>query len=155
SVVVWTTDHPNSSRHDIHAQRFFPNGTKNGEEFVVSNPDVFASDSRHPRVAMNSSGEFAVVWEDHGVSPSPGSQDFFFVEGKYYDSAGKPTSGLQFDIDGGGVFDVSRRPAHAPDVAMDIFGNVVVSYTRDASSTDRNVRARAFDRNFLHRLSDI
>src|SRR5262245_28007368 len=44
SVVVWTTDHPNSSRHDIHAQRFFPNGTKNGEEFVVSNPDVFASD---------------------------------------------------------------------------------------------------------------
>src|SRR4051794_15802861 len=38
SVVVWTTDGVNGpSVHDIHAQMFFSNGSKKGQEIVVNN----------------------------------------------------------------------------------------------------------------------
>src|SRR5438067_8592089 len=55
SVVVWTTDGVGSSQHDIHAQRFFPDGSKNGLEILVNN---LHDENHKPRVAMNSSGEF-------------------------------------------------------------------------------------------------
>jgi hypothetical protein len=147
SVVVWTTPRATGSGTDIHAQMFFPDGTKKGSDMVLNN---FSDNNHHPRVAMNSSGEFVVVWEDDGFFPSPGGP-YHQIEFKTFDSTGKVFNAFQHELEDGTSTGVFKRD---PDVAMDLFGNFVISYTEDVGTTDRNVRAVEYDRNF-NRLSLI
>src|SRR5262249_59792110 len=64
SVVVWTTDVTTGAQHDIRAQMFKPDGTKKGSEILVNLPHDARFDESAPKVAMNSNGEFVVVWQD-------------------------------------------------------------------------------------------
>src|SRR5262249_33449934 len=98
-----------------------------------------------------SSGELVVVWQKDGFIPSPGSAPTHEIEFKTFDSAGNVFNDFEHDLQDGTGLAVFKRD---PDVAMDLNGNFVISYTEDVGTTDRNVRAVEYDRNF-NRLSLI
>jgi hypothetical protein len=148
SVVVWTTNGiGGGSTHDIHAQMFNPNGTKRGFEFLVNEARV---ENRLPKVAMNNQGEFVVAWE-RSITFVDGTvaNNTSTIESRFFDSAGHPTE--QHDQVASDFLAVGDRQ---PAVAIDLFGNYVISYTEGTLTTDRNVRAKEFDRNHTL-LSDI
>lgn len=74
-IVVW--QHNNGTDNDIFAQRFNSNGTPNGSEFIVNNDTI--DEQINPRVAMDDSGRFVIVWE--GVDLDQGG-----IYAKLYDA---------------------------------------------------------------------
>ncbi len=130
SVVVWT-DTFSSSDHDIRAQRFNSFGGKTGPEIVVS----FSSlDEGSPAVAMDGAGEFVVTW----VQTVPGGDTN--VVARRFDPNGMPVGDVV--PVGVGTFKES-----SPDVAMDLRGDFVVSYTRNTNNNNLDVFAKQFNRN--------
>ncbi len=66
-VVVWATQGQTLGySYDIHAQLYNYGGNRVGSEFLVNMANDPGRDGweQHPAVAMNSSGEFIVAWED-------------------------------------------------------------------------------------------
>ncbi|MDA0282855.1 MAG: DUF4347 domain-containing protein [Planctomycetota bacterium] len=84
-VVVWEGSAPGDA-NGIHAQRFNAAGTKVGTEFTVN--DTTTGTQSEPSVAMNSSGQFVVVWDDGGG-----------VHARTYEADGTGGSGSQFNVD--------------------------------------------------------
>jgi hypothetical protein len=128
SVVVWT-DTYSSTDHDIRAQRFNSFGGASGPEIVVSFSGL---DEGSPAVAMDDQGRFVVTWVQ-----------------KY---AGGDTNVVarQFDSDGNAVGDLIAVGAGTfresdPDVATDLAGNFVVSYTRDTNNNNPDVFAKRYN----------
>jgi hypothetical protein len=129
-VVVWTDTFSNSD-HDIRAQRFNSFGGKIGPEMVVS----FSSlDEGSPAVAMNGLGEFVVAW----TQALPGGDTN--VVARRFDPNGNPVGDVV--PVGVGTFKES-----SPDVAMDLAGNFVVSYTRNTNNNNLDVFAKRYNRN--------
>ncbi len=88
-VVVWESDmDPNVSivNYDVFGQWFDSTGMPIGGEFQINT--YTTGDQDYPRVAMNGSGEFIVVWES---SLQDGSGDGIFAQ--RYDSAGGALGG--------------------------------------------------------------
>jgi len=119
-VVVWQGPPSEFEKEeDIFIQQFDPNGQPIGDELLVNS---FTQDKqRYPKVAMDRSGAFVVVWESE-----------------------KPEAGITvvscqlFDVNGlavGEEFDVNM-PADCryPDIAMDPNGNFVIVWMEDRSS---------------------
>ena len=127
SVAVWVDTNSNTD-NDIRAQLYNSNGGRTGPEIVV---DYSTIDSGEPAVAMDSRGNFVVTWTNF----LPGGNSD--VEGRVYNSAGTPVTGI-FAVANTG------RPEHASDVAMDANGNFVVSYTFDYSSSDQDIYAQRY-----------
>ena len=67
-VVVWTSDGQDGSGLGIFGQRFDATGTPVGNEFSVNT--FTTGDQDMPRVAMETTGEFVVVWESAGQDGS-------------------------------------------------------------------------------------
>src|SRR4051794_18134776 len=128
SVVVWT-DTFSSSDRDIRAQRYNSFGTKTGPEIVVSSSPL---DEGSPAVAMDGQGRFVVTWVERLASGDTN------VVARQYDPAGN-TTGNQIPV-GAGTFRESD-----PDVAMDLSGNFVVSYTRDTNNNNPDVFAKRYN----------
>jgi hypothetical protein len=127
-VVVWT-DTFSSSDHDIRAQRFNSFGGRIGPEIVVS----FSSlDEGSPAVAMDAAGEFVVTW----VQTQPGGDTN--VVARRFDPNGNAVGGV---IPVG----VGTFREHDPDVAMDLAGDFVVSYTRDTNNNNPDVFAKQYN----------
>ncbi|MBI9038750.1 MAG: T9SS type A sorting domain-containing protein [Bacteroidales bacterium] len=61
-VVTWV-DKRNSWKWDIYAQRFSNDGTALGNNFKV-NTDTTNEEQEHPTVAIDSCGNFVIVWAD-------------------------------------------------------------------------------------------
>jgi hypothetical protein len=57
-VVTW---HGQAAGNDIFAQRYHSDGTKNGEEFNVSQAD---GDQQYPKAGVDSQGNFIIAWTD-------------------------------------------------------------------------------------------
>ncbi len=92
-VVAFTSfgkDNPASfTQSGVFARRFDSAGVALGTEFQVN---VFTTgDQTFPDVAMQPSGGFVVVWQDHEQAGKPG------ILGRLYDATGAPDSG-EFDI---------------------------------------------------------
>jgi len=78
-----------STESGIFARRFNSSGAALGNEIQVN---VFtAGDQTLPDVAMQPSGGFVVVWQDHEQAGAPG------IFGRLYDATGAPDGG-EFDI---------------------------------------------------------
>ena len=123
-------------REDIFAQRFDPNGSAAGGEFLVNS----YTDGQQllPCAAMNDDGTFIIVWESSNIT-TEGDKAIY---GRLYDS-----NGVEF----GAEFLVNAESAvcRYPDVAADANGNFAVVWMEDKSSN--SIMGRLFDPNGMPR----
>jgi hypothetical protein len=96
-VITWSSKGQDSGdSYGIYAQRYDAAGTPVGAEFRVNT--ITANDQEHASVALDSGGNFVVIWSGNG--PGDGSGVF----GQVYQAAGitvSPTAGLQTNEAGG------------------------------------------------------
>jgi hypothetical protein len=118
-VVTWQSNDGND--WDIFAQQFDPNGQPLGGELVVNT--YTQGKQQCPKVAMNTSGAFVVVWESEKpeVENTVVSCQLFDVNGL--------AAGEEFEAN---LIDGCRYP----DVAMDPNGKFAVVWMEDGSSNN-------------------
>ncbi|MEZ0374632.1 MAG: hypothetical protein ACAI44_36430 [Candidatus Sericytochromatia bacterium] len=149
-VVTWTAYEESSFRiarretypSDIYARRYKASGTPKDSAFLVNtyttNTQVF------PDVAVDSDGDFVIVWENNYDSTSYNT--VANIHGQRYSSSGS-ARGDEFVINepdtNGGNWD------HFPAVAMDQDGDFVVvwpDYDQDAEISDYLIRGRRYSK---------
>jgi hypothetical protein len=91
-VVVWMSDSV-TNYNSIQGQRYNSAGTAQGSEFQVDS--YTAGSPVYPEVAMDSDGDFVVVWHSWGSGGN--DNDGSSVQGQRYDSAGM-AQGNQFQV---------------------------------------------------------
>jgi hypothetical protein len=128
SVVVWT-DEFSPLDHDIRAQRFNSFGGRMGPEILVSFSNL---DEGSPHVAMDDRGRFVVTWVQ---ALSGGDTN---VVARRFDSNGNPAGDL-IQVGAGTFQEID------PDVAMDLTGNFVVSYTRNTNNNNPDIFAKRYN----------
>ena len=115
-VVVWHG--PGANEEDIFAQRFDANGLPLGDELTINS--YTDNGQLYPRVGMNGTGRFVVVWESNKVVSGP---DVWVAACRVYDNNGVPI---------GEEFEVSLLlQCRYPDVAMDGKGDFAVVWMQD------------------------
>jgi hypothetical protein len=129
-VVVWHSEvHPLGD--DVLGQRYDPDGTPLGGEFMVNT--TRRGGSRRPAIAADPDGNFVVVWmaSQQGVSA---------LHAQRFDASGSAL---------GGEFLVNTSTSGIktdPSLASDEDGNFVVSWTsRDLGGSESEILARRFD----------
>jgi S-layer homology domain len=142
-VVVWTNAAPqDGSGYGVFGQRFDAAGNKLGSEFPVNTQT--ADQQWFQDVAMNSSGDFVVVWSSQPENPCPpiipncamGPE----VWGQRYGSDGLP-QGAEFHVN-----QYTTSAQHVPRVGMDAAGNFVVTWFSYGQTGEfYDVLARRFD----------
>ena len=124
-VVVWEDDSKGPKDiYEIYARGFYLGGCEKFGDFRV-NQDSSRQQLR-PDVAMDSDGNFVVVWEDD----SKGDKDIYQI----YAAGFKPDGNRLFDD-----FTVNQDSSGQqlrPDVAMDLSGNFVVVWEDDSNEYD-------------------
>lgn len=124
-VVTWDGDPKLASQDDIHARLFDPTGMPLGEQFIVNTTRDGAQ--QYPQAAMNSRGEFVIVWESR-VDPDDANEREVF--GQRFDNLGQPL-GDEFQLN-----TVVEGDQRYPAVAMREDGRFVAvwqSYGQDGS----------------------
>ena len=132
-VVVWSSLGQDGSYWGVFGQRFDRTGVPAGPEFQVNTYTWLPQGD--PSVAMDSAGNFVVVW---GSSGQDGSGSGVF--GQRFDETGTPLSS-EFQVNTHTPYDQG-----APSVASDPNGDFVVvwsSYAQDGSGT--GLFGRRFD----------
>ena len=133
-VVVWASNGSagtDTSEESIQAQRFDSDGNPVGVEFQVN---TYTTDEQtDPMVAMDSLGNFVVVWESYGSDGT--DDDYNSVQGQLYDSDGDPVGG-EFQVN---TFTTSRQESVA--VAADGQGNFIVVW----QSNLENIQGQIYD----------
>ena len=131
--MVWASDGQDGDKAGIFAQRFDNTGAKVGGEFQVNT--YTTSYQYNPAVAMDSSGNFVVVWGSDGQDGSG-----IGIFGRRYDSAGAARGG-EFQVNVTTSGDQGQ-----PDVASDASGNFVVVWTAaNLDGSAYGVAGRRFD----------
>ena len=112
-VVVWNSSAQDGDGKGVYGQRYNAAGVAQGSEFPVNTyttgHQTFAS------VAMDSDGDFVVVWESYGQDGSSSG-----IYGQRYNAAGV-AQGSEFPVN---TYTTSRQDD--PSVAMDADGDFVV-----------------------------
>ncbi len=121
-VVVWVADREGDC--DVVARRFDAAGAPLTEEIPVAGAaGVFESD---PRIAMNSTGAFVIVWTNRYGDSYTGRN---YAAARLYGADGSPVSD---------PFEISDRPQQRwPDVAIDETGRFVVAWSRMGDTYNR------------------
>ncbi len=131
-VIVWESMNiPEQDKKAICGQLYDSNGAKFGPEFVINEE---ASDSRYPDVAMETEGNFAIVWMRDKSSNS--------IIGRLYNADGTAKT-EPFEVSTIRFSSVTR-----PSIAMDKNGNFVVAWDGDpnlAGLDDIHARRYGFD----------
>jgi hypothetical protein len=86
-VVVWRSagsSGGDTSGYSIQGQRYNSAGTAQGSQFQVNS--YTTSDQQHPDVALDSDGDFVVIWRSAGSSG--GDTSGYSIQGQRYNSAG-------------------------------------------------------------------
>jgi hypothetical protein len=120
-VVVW--EGPYAGDHAIFGQRFDSTGATVGTEFIAST--VGHRLKEKAQVAMDATGNFTVVWENHDFDGSGEG-----VAAQRYDNTGAPV-GTEFQVN---TYTTDDQEHTA--IAMDAAGNFIVvwdSYGQDGS----------------------
>jgi hypothetical protein len=123
-VVVWRSQNQDGSNYGIFAQRYASAGAPLGPEFRVNT--YTTSSQRDPAVALNTAGNFMVIWNSFGQDGSAGG-----IFGQRYASAGAPL-GPEFRVN-----TYTTNEQLVPSVATDFSGNFVIvwqSSAQDGSS---------------------
>ncbi len=119
-VVVWTSDGEDGDGLGVFAQLYHADGSAVGGEIPVGT--TTAGDQSNPKVAMDATGDFVVVW----TSSSP---DGLGVFARRFKADGTPASGeLAVDVfvPGSGALTGDRSE---PSVGMNATGRFVVAWT--------------------------
>jgi len=122
-VVTWSSYNQDGSGWGVYAQRYSANGAAQGGEFRVNTTTV--GDQMHARVAMDSTGNFVVVWQSYGQDGSG-----WGIYAQAFTSLGVRQCG-EFQVN-----NTSAGDQEYPAIAMNGTGNFVVtwsSYGQDGS----------------------
>ena len=103
-VVAWVSDNQDGSGTGVYVQRFDAAGQRVGGELLVNT--TIAGDQTAPAVAIADGGAFVVAWQS-------GDVDGQGIYAQRFDANGESVGGEIL------VNPTTRRPAAAPDVAMD------------------------------------
>jgi hypothetical protein len=123
-VVVWESNGSagtDTSEESIQAQRFDSNGNPVGSEFQVNTNTL--DEQSNPVVAMDSLGNFVVVWESYGSDGT--DDDYNSIQGQLYDVDGDPVGG-EFQVN---TYTTGRQEDVA--VTADGLGNFIVVWESD------------------------
>jgi Ca2+-binding RTX toxin-like protein len=112
-VVVWTSFGQDGEGYGIYAQRFNASGVAQGTEFRVNT--TTAGDQQHASVAMDSDGDFVVLWESYESGKG------YDIYAQRYSAAGV-AQGTEFQI-------------NSPDPGAQRFGSVAMDADGDFVST--------------------
>ena len=141
-VVVWHSRGSygtDTSSWSVQAQRYDAGGTAVGTQFQVNS--YTTGWQNDPAVALDSEGDFVVVWTSDGSSGT--DTNYASVQAQRYDASGTPVGG-QFQVNS-----YTTLYQFDPAVALDSEGNFVVVWTSDGSSgTDTSfasVQAQRYD----------
>jgi hypothetical protein len=140
-IVIWQSSGSSggdTSFDSIQGQRYNSAGTAQGSQFQVNS---YSSDFQFlAAVAMDSDGDFVVVWYSNGSNGSDSS--FSSIQGQRYNSAGT-TQGSQFQVNS-----YTTSYQFAPAVAMESSGDFVVVWQSDGSSgsdsDDESIQGQRF-----------
>ena len=113
-VIVWQSFNQDGSSYSIYAQRYNNTGAAQGAEFRVNT--YTTSNQRDPSVAMDSDGDFVVVWR----SFQDGSGDGIYAQ--RYDNTGA-AQGAEFRVN-----TYTTNYQLRPSVAIDSDGDFVVTW---------------------------
>ena len=117
-VVAWTSDAQDGSSRGVFGQRYAGSGASLGPEFRIN---TFTPGLQEiPRVAVDASGNFVVVWDSGGQDGSSTG-----VFGQRYDSSGSPL-GLEFRAN-----TTTANEQSASSVAVNAAGNFVIVWNGD------------------------
>jgi hypothetical protein len=117
---------------DIYAQRYQSAGVSQGSNFKV-NDDYGTAVQNFPAIAIDSSGKFIIIWEDHRFDLGG---DIYLQR---YSSSGTPVgSNLMVNDDGGTTNQIQ------PTVAMNGSGNSVVTW-QDLRNNNYDIYAQRYD----------
>jgi hypothetical protein len=125
-VVTWTSDGSSgtdTSGFSIQGQRYASDGSLRGAQFQVNT--YTTSNQRVPRVAMDTDGDFVVVWESTGSSGTDSSLDS--VQGQRFASDGSPR-GAEFQVN-----TYTTGGSYTPAVSARADGNFVVAWESQGS----------------------
>ena len=118
-VVTWTDESQDGSQSGVYARRYAADGAALGGEFRVN--QTIAGDQRHSTVAVDSDGDFVIVWSGYGQLDG----NLWDVYAQRYSAAG---------VKRGGEFRINTTAAgnqqHAS-VATAADGSFVVAWTSD------------------------
>jgi hypothetical protein len=113
-VVVWRSTDQDGDGLGVFGQRFDAGGARLGTEFRVNT--ITTGDQWFPSVAMNTGGDFTVVWQ----GPLDGSSDGIF--GQRYDPSGA-ARGAEFRVNS-----YTTSAQWFPSIAMAAGGSFVVTW---------------------------
>ena len=130
-VVAWQG--PGGDQEDVYVRLYDADGQPRSDVFVA--PDDPNDRQLRPRVAVDSNGDFVVVWENRIAD---GNDEIYSVTGRWFSASGRPR-GVSLRLDEG------TGDARYPDVALDARGNAAVTWLRDRDG--KAVFARRFDPN--------
>ncbi|MHC4533615.1 MAG: hypothetical protein ACYS6K_06665 [Planctomycetota bacterium] len=130
--IVWeSVNVPEEGKKTICSQLYDSNGLKIGTEFVVNDG---TSDGRYPDVAMDSQGNFAVVWMQDKSSNS--------IMGRLYNADGSAKA-KPFEVSTIRFSSITR-----PSISMSKEGGFVVAWDGDPELAGLDdIHARMFDPN--------
>ncbi len=130
-VVVWHnsgSSGPDNDSLSIQGQRYASDGTALGGEFQINT--YTTSSQGNPSVAVDSDGDFVVVWRSDGSSGP--DNDSWSIQGQRYASDGAALGG-EFQIN---TYTTSSQ-VH-PSVVVDSEGDFVIVWSSDGSSGPDN-----------------
>jgi hypothetical protein len=130
-VIVWQSAGSNGNDSDgnsIQGRRYDSNGQPLADQFQINS--YTTGNQNDPAVAMNSDGDFVVVWQSFGSDTgSPADTSYGSIQGQRYDSAGFP-QGSQFQVNS-----YTTNSQGFPALALDSDGDFVVTWQSNGSST--------------------
>lgn len=134
-VVTWQSENQfnSNSALDIYAQRYNSVGIPQGSEFKVNS--YTTNNQKDPSIAMDSSGNFIIVWTSNNQTNSNFGDDIY---GQKYNSLGIP-QGSEFRIS-----TTSTNSRSRPIVAMGSVGNFVVVWN-SVIGTYNNIYAKRYN----------
>ena len=133
-VVTWERDQ-GSGLYDIYARQYGSSGTAVGSEFLVNETTTY--DQERARVAIDSSGNFVVVWESEHDSGGTYEDNLY---AQRYDSSGTKL-GTNFLVNS-----TTAGDQQAADIAMNDNGFMIVwEGETSAGSNSFDVYAKRYD----------
>ncbi len=117
-VVVWDSSYQDGSVRSIFAQRYNADGVTQGSEFQINSHTT--NQQRLPDVAMDSDGDFVVVWESYDDGVQDGN--FAGIYAQRYNADGV-AQGDEFRVNS-----YTTDIQCAPSVAIDSDGDFVIAW---------------------------
>jgi ureidoglycolate hydrolase len=138
-VVIWESEGSTGGDTDgwsIQGQRYNSAGIPQSSQFQVNN--YTTNDQRYPSVALDSDGDFVIVWWSGGSAGSDTDQTS--IHARRYDSAGLPQDN-QFQVN-----TYTFYLQLYPDISLDSDGDFVIAWQTHAWPTDgtAGIAARLF-----------